>query len=255
MADNKPYRQLALYYDAIFSPKRAPVDAARNHLLARILPRVRSACDLACGTGITAVQLAGRGISTCAVDLSADMCRLARARARADGVAVKVIQADMRDFHLPAPVDLITCESDALNHIPRRTDLRRVLRSAERALNPGGHFYFEVNNEDGFRRYWTTTWCTELPGVLLVMRSGHSRDARKAWSDLDWFLSSKSGRSWRRVRERVQEVCWTEQEITATLGASGFDTVHSFDSAPFYRDNPWIVPGCRTVWVARRCTR
>ncbi|MDZ4796618.1 MAG: class I SAM-dependent methyltransferase [Bryobacteraceae bacterium] len=247
-----PCRQLALYYDAIFSPRRAPVDAARNHILARILPAVQTACDLACGTGVTAVQLASRGIQTAAVDFSPDMCRLTRARAKAAGARLKVIHADMREFRLPAPVDLITCESDALNHIPRRSDLRRVIRSVSRALNPGGHFYFEVNNEAGFRRYWITTSCTELPGVLLVMRNSHSPDGRTAWSDLDWFIASKNERTWRRVHERVQEVCWTAEQITETLTAAGFDAIRTHDSTPYYRDNPWIVPGCRTVWLARK---
>ncbi len=45
------YHWLAQYYDDFFSPIRAPLDTARERLLHRILPNVKTACDLACGTG------------------------------------------------------------------------------------------------------------------------------------------------------------------------------------------------------------
>ena len=60
----------------------------------------------------------------------------------------------MRTFRLPKAMDLITCEFDALNHVPRKADLRRVARAVARALRAGGHFLFDVNNSLGFERYW-----------------------------------------------------------------------------------------------------
>ncbi len=65
-----PYRWLAQYYDEVFAGFRDPIDAARDRVLGPILPRVATACDLACGTGATALDLARRGIRTYAVDLS-----------------------------------------------------------------------------------------------------------------------------------------------------------------------------------------
>ena len=65
-----PYRWLAQYYDKLFSSLRFPIDAARESVLGRILPNVKTACDLACGTGTTALTLARRGIKIYAVDLS-----------------------------------------------------------------------------------------------------------------------------------------------------------------------------------------
>jgi hypothetical protein len=50
-------------------------------VLGRILPHVEAACDLACGTGTTALNLARKGIRTYAVDLSPLMCRAARKKA------------------------------------------------------------------------------------------------------------------------------------------------------------------------------
>ena len=100
----RPYRQLAQYYDEIFSPFRDPIDKARARVLRGILPSVESACDLACGTGTTALLLAQKGIRTYAVDASPAMCRVARQKSDRAHANMRVLRGDMRSFRLPEPV-------------------------------------------------------------------------------------------------------------------------------------------------------
>jgi SAM-dependent methyltransferase len=246
----RPYRWLAQYYDELFSSLRLPINAARERVLGRILPHVETACDLACGTGTTALILARRGIKTYAVDLSPLMCRLAREKARRARLPICVLRGDMRSFRLPKSVELITCEWDALNHVPRQADLLMVAKAVERALRPGGHFFFDVNNSLGFERYWSGTVWFEKPGMVVVMRNGHNRQANRAWSDIDWFI--RDGSCWRRRHERVEEVCWDTDEIRRVFQKTGFDLLGAWDAAPFFKDNPLIGPGCRTVYLARK---
>lgn len=245
-----PYRWLAEYYDELFRGFRVCLDIQREHVLEPILPRVSSACDLACGTGTTALGFARATIATYALDVSPAMCRLTREKAARAGLRLHVIRADMRSFRLPKPVDLITCEGDALNHLPRKADLEKVAKAVARALRPGGHFYFDVNNARGFMSYWTSTVCLERPGVVVVMRNGHSPRADKAWSDIDWFIRDKS--CWRRHSERIEEVCWSAGEIRRTFRENGFDRIRSWDAAPFWKANPLVRPGCRTVYLTSR---
>ena len=77
---SQPYELLAQYYDQFFTFHLEWYRQARRRLLAEILPQVRVACDLACGTGTTALEFAQRGISVYGVDLSPTMCRLARTK-------------------------------------------------------------------------------------------------------------------------------------------------------------------------------
>jgi SAM-dependent methyltransferase len=244
------YLWLAKYYDELFSSLREPLNASRDSVLNRVMPHVKSACDLACGTGSTALSLASQHVRTYAVDLSPTMCRLAREKAAKSGLRVKVIEADMRSFRLPSAVDLITCEGDAINHVPRQSDLRRVARAVGRALRPGGHFYFDLNNACGFRRYWSGTGWFENPGVAVLMRNGHNPEASKAWSDIDWFI--RDGSCWRRHSERVEEVCWNAEEIVRTFQENGFDRLQTWDAAPFWKGNPLVSRGCRTIYLARK---
>src|ERR1051325_3165049 len=236
------YRWLAQYYDRFFTSFRPFADRARAVVLGPILPRVTSACDIACGTGTTAVDLAGRGIRVFGVDISREMCRQTRAKARDSGLAVEVFQADMRSFRLPRRVDLVLCEFDALNHVGNKSDLGLVARSVARALRPGGHFYFDVNNRLAFEKVWPGTSWQDKGDVALVMHGGYDRERDKGWTDVEWFI--RDGRYWVRRHERVEQVSWRPAEIRATLRAAGFDRIKAWDATSFFEGDRYIVPGC-----------
>ena len=249
--ENRPYGWLARYYDHLFNFHLAWFQAARDHILGGVLPVVESACDLACGTGTTAVLLARRGIRMYGVDLSPIMCRLARAKARRHHAAVQVIRGDMRDFRLPERVDLVLCEFDALNHVPRKEDLARVAHSVSRVLRPGGHFFFDVNNRLAFEKVWPGVWWIERPGVVLVMRGGWvERDGVRGQTDAEWFV--REGNLWRRRREHIEQVSWSAAEMRRAMREAGFDRVRAFDETPFFTGDPKIQPGCRTFYLARK---
>jgi len=248
MPQPEPYRWIAKYYDHLFEFRR-PFDTAHETTILPLLEKVTSACDLCCGTGTTALNFANLGIPTYAVDLSPEMCRQARAKARKTGLPLRVIEADMRDFNLPHPVDLVTCEFDALNHVPRTSDLNRVLRSVHRALNPGGHFVFDVNTLYAFQQIWNRTWVIDKDPVVMIMRSSHKPGTRKATATVDWFI--RQGKVWKRHQERVSEVCWDPQEMKDALTHAGFEKIRTWDAARFFND-ALTLPGCRTFWRARK---
>jgi SAM-dependent methyltransferase len=247
---NQPYRWLALYYDQLFGGFMPWSRAARDAILGPILPEVKSACDIGCGTGTTALELAGRGIRMFGVDLAPLMCREARRKVREAGLPVRILHADMRSFRLPEPVDLVLCEFDAINHVPHKSDLARVAGSVARALGPGGHFYFDANNRRAFEKIWPSTWWHEVDGAVLVMHGGYDRARDKGWTDCEWFL--RQGRHWQRRREHIEQVWWTAREVRETLRAAGFDRIRAWDARAFYVHDTYIEPGCRTMYLARK---
>jgi len=247
---NRPYALLAKYYDEFFTDHLFRYRQARQELLAKILPQVRSACDLACGTGTTAVEFARRGIKVFAVDLSPTMCRLSRAKARRAGVPVFVKRGDMRRFRLPERVDLITCEYDAVNHVPLKSDLAWVARAAGRALRHGGYFYFDVNNRRHLEKNWPGTSRWEKRDVVMLMHGSYDRQRAKGCTDFEWFVREK--RCWRRFREHVEEVWWTPSEIRQTLRAAGFGHIRAWDGTLFLPGHPRLFAGCRTFYLAQK---
>ena len=244
------YTLLAEYYDVFFNFHVDWYRRARRELLGGILPRVRVACDLACGTGNTALELAARGIEMYGVDLSPTMCRLARAKIRRAGCQATIQQGDMRTFRLPQPVDLVTCEFDALNHVPRKQDLARVTRAVARALHPGGTFYFDLNNRLAFQKIWPGSGWFEEPDVVMAMKGGYDASRDKGWTEVEWFVRGKGG--WQRRRERVEQVAWPRREVLETLRAAGFRRISAHDAVPFFPGHSRIRPHCRTFYVAQK---
>jgi len=247
---NRPYALLAQHYDHFFISHLPAYRRARARILAKILPGARTACDLACGTGTTAIEFARRGMRVFAVDLSPTMCALAREKARRAGATVTVIRGDMRAFRLPEKVDLITCEYDAVNHVPRKSDLARVAGAVARALHPGGYFYFDVNNRQHLETNWRGTSYAEKRGVVMVMRGSYDRRRAKGCVDFDWFVPE--GGCWRRFEERVEEVWWTPSEIRRALRAAGFSNIQACDARLFSHGHPRLPAGCRTFYLAQR---
>ncbi|HKP13050.1 MAG TPA: class I SAM-dependent methyltransferase, partial [Blastocatellia bacterium] len=100
------------------------------------------ALDLGCGSGIYAARLAARGARVVGVDLSATMLDLARERARARGVALDLLIADIAG-RLPfsdARFDLVFTAT-ALHYVE---DLCGVMREAARVLRPRGRLVASV---------------------------------------------------------------------------------------------------------------
>jgi SAM-dependent methyltransferase len=250
IAKNRPYRWLAQYYDQFFKAHRASHRKARGIILKPIFPRVKSVCDLACGTGTTAIEFARKGIKTFAVDSSGTMCRVVRQKSRANGLSIRVFQADMRHFELPETVDLTLCEFDALNHLAKKEDLSETLCSVANALSAGGYFYFDVNRKRAFQVIWPDTTFVQRPGVAMVMQSGYASHVNRGWADITWFI--KSERSWRRHREHFEEVCWTDDEMRRACRDSGFITVRKEDASLLIPGEKSFLPGCRTFYLLKK---
>jgi len=247
---NQPYTLLARYYDQFFTSHVSGYRRARQKLLGGILPQVRSACDLACGTGTTALEFARWGIRVFAVDLSPTMCSLTREKARRAGAPLTVIRGDMRKFRLPEKVELVTCEYDAVNHVPLKPDLLRVARAVAHALYPGGYFYFDVNNRLHLEKNWPGTSWSEKSGVVMIMRGSYEPRRAKGCVDFEWFI--RQGRSWRRLHEHVEEVWWTASEVRKALRAAGFGRIQAWDASLFSRGQPRLPAGCRTFYLAQK---
>lgn len=244
------YQWLSEFYDAFFGSYGPVAAGIRETILRDVLPRVTTACDLCCGTGTTAIDFARRGMRVWAVDLSPAMCRAARAKAREHGLAVRVMRADMRYFRLPEPVGLVTCEFDALNHVPEKTDLPAVLRSVAGALTPGGWFFFDANNRLSLEKVWPMASFFERPGAVVMFHGGFDAARERGWTDIDFFL--RQGNCWRRRREHVEEVCWTAEEMKGALAEAGFSRVKMWDAKRFFPDNPYIGAKHRTYYLARK---
>ena len=105
---------------------------------------VRTALDLACGTGVLCRCLKAAGIDSRGMDFSQGMIDIARS----ESPDIPYDVADMTRYRPDAQFDLVTCTGDALNHIPALSDVGRIFEHVYAYLAPGGYFIFDLLDEN-----------------------------------------------------------------------------------------------------------
>jgi SAM-dependent methyltransferase len=154
------------------------------------LGKIEHVVDVACGTGVAVTKFAAAGHRVTGVDRSPQMLARARQRvAEAELTGVTLFEADMCDFELDKPADLVTCMYDSLNYLLEETDLLAAFRSAAAALCSGGLYIFDMNTIFGLAEGWG------------------SRDFIR-WDSDDCFI--------------VGRTCWDYERLINTLTLHGF---------------------------------
>ena len=105
---------------------------------------VRTALDLACGTGVLCRSMKAAGIGSRGMDFSEGMIAIARA----ESPDIPYDVADMTVYRPDEQFDLVTCTGDAVNHIPELADVGRIFENVFAYLAPGGYFIFDLLDEN-----------------------------------------------------------------------------------------------------------
>jgi len=94
--------------------------------------------DIACGTGAVLLYLAERGIEIDGTDLSAEMCKVAAAKADAMDLRLNIIPADMTAFSSGRKYSLAIIARSGFMHLPTQALQEAALRNLREQLLPGG---------------------------------------------------------------------------------------------------------------------
>lgn len=105
--------------------------------------RPKTAIDLACGTGVLCRVLQDWGMEAAGMDFSAGMIDIARLH----NPDIPFDVADMITYRPSKQFDLITCTGDAINHIPKLSDVAKIFENVYHYTAPGGYFVFDILNE------------------------------------------------------------------------------------------------------------
>jgi SAM-dependent methyltransferase len=125
------------YQESKLLPFRLHVE---EHTTFGLLPDLAgcSVVDLACGDGIYARKLVRRGAArVVGVDISAEMISLATRAEEAVPLGIDYVLADVATVDLPERFDIVFC-SYLFNYAATRPELRSLIQSAARLVQPGG---------------------------------------------------------------------------------------------------------------------
>ncbi|HOU10021.1 MAG TPA: class I SAM-dependent methyltransferase [Clostridiales bacterium] len=243
------YGVFARWYDALTEDTQ-PVKRAEfiRTLLCRFGFESGSLLDLACGTGAVTLELARAGYDVTAVDLSAEMLSIARAKFDAAGLDALFLQQDMRRLDLYGTVDCAVCSLDGVNHLVSPGDVKKVFQKVSLFLNPGGVFVFDVNTLYKHEHILAgSDFVYELDGLFLVWRNGPGAVSGAVDMRLDFF--EKEGALWRRHAEEFTERAYKTADLLRWLVQAGFELPDVLDETGAGPPEP---DAQRLVLVARK---
>lgn len=256
--DDPELYQLACAYRNIPAEADTLLDwAGRHYSGAREAPG--SVLELAAGPADHARELARRGLSATALDINAVMCAWAAERAGREGLALDVVEADMRDFKLPARYDLAITMLNSACHLFTLDDMVSHLGAVAAHLVPGGLYVLELAHPADYLSPASRTsseWTIEAGGVTAEVRWGGPLDAidpvTQVTRESVHISVRRADGTVRTVTDVVPNRFWTATEITAAIRLAGGFTIAAtygdFDAATKVTDpEAW-----RLIIVMRR---
>ena len=147
-APDAPYDAIAEWYDEYVRTEpllaEVVIPATLRLIEEAVRPQDTIICDLACGQGIIARELAQRGAHVTGIDISERLLALARSQPVAAPYAISWRHDDAQVGRTlaDASFDGVVCNM-ALMDIP---DLVAALRTVARILRPGGWFVFSITH-------------------------------------------------------------------------------------------------------------
>lgn len=191
---------------------------------------VRSVLELAAGPAEHARELARRGLRAATLDLSPAMCSYAAAQAKAAGVDVQVVQADMRDFAIAGPdgvpvlFDAAIMMLNSVCHLFTLDDLVRHLAAVRANLVPGGLYIVELAHPADFFAAVPRTsseWTVDASGVHADVHWGGPSDRIDPLTQVTkehmTIAATYGDGTIRTVSDVVPNRFWTLTEFTAAM--------------------------------------
>jgi ubiquinone/menaquinone biosynthesis C-methylase UbiE len=149
---SKIYTHLSKVYDLGWGDfSKQYVSLINNLLKERNLNRAKI-LDLACGTGILAIELARNGHIVHGIDISPQMIRLAKSKTPSS-LPVTFQIGDMTDFTVPDKFDIVTCTFDSVNYLVDINAVINTFNHIAAVLITGGLFIFDSNTSKLYRSY------------------------------------------------------------------------------------------------------
>jgi SAM-dependent methyltransferase len=194
----------------------APEETSQILALLDLAPASRI-LDMPCGVGRHSLELARRGFRITGVDRTDEYLKDAAAAARAEGLSIDWVRADMREFQAASPFDAALNVYTSFGYFTDPADDRRVVENFFRSLRPGGRILFEMIDKDLLlQRFRPTDWSEEPDGTLVLHRRTLSPD--QSWIDSRWLIIRATDRREIKFGHRL----YGRRELTSLLESVGF---------------------------------
>jgi SAM-dependent methyltransferase len=226
-------------YDELVLPRI--LGALRRHA-----PAARRVADLGIGTGDLAIALVGHGYEVVGVDRAPAMLAVAREKARQAGVALALVEQDLRALRLAEPVDAAICVYTVLNQQTADGDLARTFRAVRAALVPGGVFAFELNLPASYTRYWQGEHTADV-GDAVIVRTHHRRPGSPV-IEAHVSIRRRTCCGVQELTDHIAQRVYDDAEVDTALARTGFGVFERQRYDPFETGGE----ATKSLWICGR---
>ena len=217
-------------------PETEPSEAADAIMEATGARPPAQVLDLACGWGRHSLEIAERGFRVTGVDVSSTLLAEAAAESGRRGIkTVEWVVGDMRDLPFRGGYDLVLSLFSSLGYSLSDEDDLRTLRSASRALLPGGSLVLETMHRDLLAREFVEHDWWDGP------------DGEPVWVEREFDAVEGVSREWLRWGrvEKYHEIRVRSATEWAKLfdqaGLQAEEWLGGWDLAPFSHDSERLI--------------
>lgn len=204
------YDVFAEFYDATMGDRSRNV-AFVEGLIGRNKPKGKKLLELACGTGAILKALSGK-YEVSGLDVSRGM--LAKAGKKLP--KAKFYLQNMAGFRVDEKYDVILCLFDSINHLLTFKEWEQVFSRAEKHLNGGGVFIFDMNMPDKLKLISSLR-----PAVIRSGKNVTIMDVTSPEAGLtDWHITvfeHKKGNVYERHEDMARETSFPAQTVKKAL--------------------------------------
>ncbi len=200
--------------------------------------------DAGCGPGRITIDLALCGLDVTGVDIIEPFLETAQESARDEGVTIKTIQADLREFTSDEKFDCAVNLYTSFGYCDNIEDDTKILQRIADSVKDGGTFIMECTSRETAIRYFTEgEWFERAGKTVLTKFAVHG-----AWEGLvsNWTLiDNETGE--RLTHEFIQRL-YSAVELRKTLLECGYKSCEiygDFDKSPYNQNARTMVLFCK----------
>ena len=195
--------------------------------------------------------MASRGYDPIGIDGSLAMLNQARQKLEdqpAQGASCLFLKQDISNFELFGTVDLIVSLLDTVNHLLKKTELRRMLKLCANYLNPGGLLIFDLLRLDYMQeKLGNNCFFFDEPDFSLIWQNSFQKSRGTSTAALTLFQRLPQG-YFQKQQEIVRERYYSKKDIQAAIAGTSLQLAGRHAASGL----AGVSPGSRDIYVLRQ---